>query len=98
MLFTSYTFLFAFLPLVLAGWWGLAALGLRRTRLAFLTTASWVFYAWFDFPVGLQLLGAAGDDVGLLSAALAVETVVGRAPQAELSDSRTVELHDRSNL
>jgi aspartyl-tRNA(Asn)/glutamyl-tRNA(Gln) amidotransferase subunit A len=50
-----------------------------------------------ELPVGLQLLGAAGDDVGLLSAALVVEAVIGRAPRAELSDSRIVEPHDRSN-
>jgi alginate O-acetyltransferase complex protein AlgI len=52
-LFNSYVFLFAFLPLVLAGWWGL-----RRDshRLFFLTVASYVFYSWFDFPTGLKLL------------------------------------------
>jgi alginate O-acetyltransferase complex protein AlgI len=55
-LFNSYTFLFGFLPLVLVGWWGLGALEMRRTRLAFLTTMSWAFYAWFQFPVGLYLL------------------------------------------
>ena len=39
MLFNSYVFLFAFLPAVLAGWWGLSRW--RRLRLAFLTCASW---------------------------------------------------------
>jgi alginate O-acetyltransferase complex protein AlgI len=47
MLFNSYSFLFAFLPCVLAGWWGLARW--RRLRLAFLTGASWFFYAWWDW-------------------------------------------------
>ena len=47
MLFNSYSFLFGFLPVVLAGWWGLSS---RRTlRLAFLTGASWFFYAWWDW-------------------------------------------------
>lgn len=46
MLFASHGFLFAFLPLVLAGWWLLP----RRTpRLAFLALASYVFYGWWDW-------------------------------------------------
>jgi alginate O-acetyltransferase complex protein AlgI len=47
MLFNSYSFLFGFLPCVLVGWWGLARR--RRLRLAFLTGASWFFYAWWDW-------------------------------------------------
>jgi alginate O-acetyltransferase complex protein AlgI len=47
MLFNSYSFLFGFLPCVLAGWWGLARW--RPLRLAFLTGASWFFYAWWDW-------------------------------------------------
>jgi alginate O-acetyltransferase complex protein AlgI len=47
MLFNSYSFLFGFLPFVLAGWWGLARW--RPLRLAFLTGASWFFYAWWDW-------------------------------------------------
>ena len=46
MLFTTYAFLFGFLPLVLAGWWGIRN---RGARLAFLTGASWMFYAWWDW-------------------------------------------------
>jgi alginate O-acetyltransferase complex protein AlgI len=46
MLFNSYSFLFGFLPLVLLGWWTLQA---KNPRLAFLTLASWVFYAWWDW-------------------------------------------------
>src|SRR5689334_4561027 len=45
-LFNSYEFLFVFLPLVLLGWWGLRPAPLR---LAFLTAASYVFYAWWDW-------------------------------------------------
>jgi len=47
MLFNSYSFLFGFLPCVLAGWWGLRAW--KRLRLAFLTASSWFFYAWWDW-------------------------------------------------
>ena len=47
MLFNSYSFLFGFLPCVLAGWWGLRAW--KQARLAFLTGASWFFYAWWDW-------------------------------------------------
>ena len=46
MLFTTYAFLFGYLPLVLVGWWGI---GNRSARLAFLTCASWIFYAWWDW-------------------------------------------------
>ena len=46
MLFNSYIFLFGFLPVVLAVWW---ALRRKNPRLAFLTGASWFFYAWWDW-------------------------------------------------
>jgi alginate O-acetyltransferase complex protein AlgI len=46
-LFNSYSFLFAFLPCVLIGWWGLSRW--RPLRLAFLTVSSWFFYAWWDW-------------------------------------------------
>lgn len=54
MLFNSYEFLLAFLPLVLIGWWVI----FRRPqhRLAFLAFASYVFYGWFSFPTGAFLL------------------------------------------
>jgi alginate O-acetyltransferase complex protein AlgI len=45
-LFNSYAFLFGFLPAVLLGWWTLPG---RNPRLAFLTLASWFFYAWWDW-------------------------------------------------
>jgi D-alanyl-lipoteichoic acid acyltransferase DltB (MBOAT superfamily) len=47
MLFNSHVFLFAFLPAVLAGWWGL-----RRwptPRLAYLALASYFFYGWWNW-------------------------------------------------
>ncbi len=46
MLFNSQVFLFAFLPVVLIGWWGLRG---ATVRLGFLTLASWFFYAWWDW-------------------------------------------------
>ena len=46
MLFASFGFLFAFLPVVLLGWWLLPG---RVPRLAFLTLASYVFYGWWDW-------------------------------------------------
>jgi alginate O-acetyltransferase complex protein AlgI len=62
MLFNSYAFLFAFLPLTLTGWWLL-----RRPehRVAFLAAASVFFYAWWDVRyVPLLLLIAAADHFG----------------------------------
>jgi alginate O-acetyltransferase complex protein AlgI len=73
-LFNSYAFLFGFLPLVLAGWWGLS--GWRQARLAFLTGASWFFYAWWDWRYLPLLIGATSIDyvAGLLIADTENET------------------------
>jgi alginate O-acetyltransferase complex protein AlgI len=60
MLFNSYAFLFGFLPAVLAGWWGLSRW--RQPRLAFLTCASWFFYAWWDWRYLPVLIGATSVD------------------------------------
>src|SRR2546423_4435308 len=60
MLFNSYVFLFAFLPAVLAGWWGLSRW--KPVRLAFLTGASWFFYAWWDWRYLPVLIAAASVD------------------------------------
>jgi len=46
MLFNSYEFIFAFLPLVLIGWYALRP---PIVRLGFLTLASCFFYAWWDW-------------------------------------------------
>ncbi len=54
MLFNSYIFLFAFLPVVTLVWWLLARR--ERLRLAWLTLASYAFYSYFEFPRGLELL------------------------------------------
>lgn len=69
MLFNSYIFLFVFLPLVLVGWWRLA--GFTRLRLAWLTLASYVFYAYYQFPRGLELLP-------LLLASTTTDFIAGR--------------------
>src|SRR6516165_7278911 len=59
MLFNSYIFLFGFLPCVLAGWWLLPR---KPLRLAFLTGASWFFYAWWDWRYLPVLIGATSID------------------------------------
>jgi alginate O-acetyltransferase complex protein AlgI len=60
MLFNSYVFLFGFLPAVFVGWWGLGRW--RQPRLAFLTGASWLFYAWWDWRYLPVLIGATSVD------------------------------------
>ena len=57
MLFSSYTFLFAFLPLVLIGSWSLEG---KNARLVFLTLASWVFYGWWDWRYLPLLIASTG--------------------------------------
>ena len=46
MLFNSYVFLFAFLPVTLAGWWLVRR---SEVRFAWLTIASYVFYGWWNW-------------------------------------------------
>ena len=46
MLFNSHEFIFAFLPIVLIGWYMLRP---PTMRLAYLTLCSWFFYAWWDW-------------------------------------------------
>jgi alginate O-acetyltransferase complex protein AlgI len=66
-LFTSQGFLFAFLPLVLIGWWALPRPGLR---LAFLAGASYVFYGWWDWRfVPLMIASTTVDFVAGLAIA-----------------------------
>ena len=55
MLFNSYVFIFAFLPVSLVGFFVLARLG-RRVALVWLIAASLVFYGWWN-PAFLPLLG-----------------------------------------
>ncbi len=78
MLFTSYVFLFAFLPVALAGyflaarWWGRHGAGL------WLIAASFFFYGWWN-PAGAPLLAvsiAANFGAGRLLAASAARPVL----------------------
>ncbi|MCH7527751.1 MAG: MBOAT family protein, partial [Planctomycetes bacterium] len=55
MIFPSYIFLLAFLPVVLVGWYGLPSV---RIRLGFLTLASYAFYGWWDYRFTLLMLGS----------------------------------------
>jgi alginate O-acetyltransferase complex protein AlgI len=58
-LFNSYSFVLLFLPLVLLGWWSIRA---GSARLLFLTLASYLFYAWWDFRfVPLMILSTSAD-------------------------------------
>ena len=65
MLFNSYEFLFAFLPVVLVGWWSIRP---PPARLAFLTASSYFFYAWWDWRF-----------LPLMLASTTVDYVAGRA-------------------
>ena len=56
---TSYTFLFAFLPVTLLVYWLLPR---GVWRLAFLTLASWVFVGWYDWRFVLIMVGATTID------------------------------------
>jgi alginate O-acetyltransferase complex protein AlgI len=59
MLFNSFSFIFGFLPCTLIGWWLLPT---KTLRLAFLTGASWFFYAWWDWRYLPVLIGATSVD------------------------------------
>ena len=65
MLFNSYEFLFAFLPVVLVGWWSIRP---PPARLAFLTASSYFFYAWWDWRF-----------LPLMLASTTVDYIAGRA-------------------
>lgn len=55
MLFNSYSFIFVFLPLVVAGYYACLRGGLEQTARQFLVLSSLVFYGWWN-PVYLLLL------------------------------------------
>src|SRR5262245_45085466 len=87
MLFTSYVFLFAFLPLALVGTWSLRR---KNPRLLFLTLASWVFYAWWDWRFLPLMIGTTMVDY---VAALAIHrTEVARRRNAWLIASLSINL------
>jgi alginate O-acetyltransferase complex protein AlgI len=74
MLFNSSIFMFVFLPLALFGWWQLRN---TRIRLVFLTLASYVFYAWWNWKF-----------VPLMIASTTVDYIAG-AKIAESEDPTT---------
>ena len=87
MLFNSYTFLFAFLPAVLTGWWTIRG---KNPRLVFLTLASWVFYAWWDWRfLPLMLTSTTVDYVAALAL---VRTADERRRRLLLAGSLSVNL------
>jgi D-alanyl-lipoteichoic acid acyltransferase DltB (MBOAT superfamily) len=55
MLFNSYIFIFAFLPLILFGYFCLNHLGYLRAGKLWLLAGSWLFYGWWN-PIYLPLL------------------------------------------
>lgn len=61
-LFNSTCFLFAFLPIVLAGYWLVPS---RKWKLGWLTLASFVFYGFWDARFVLLLLFASVADYGI---------------------------------
>jgi len=77
MLFNSPEFLFLFLPVVVAGYWFLAAYGPDQTRIWWLVLASLVFYGWWELPYLALLVGSVAVN---LAAGHAIETarVAGR--------------------
>ena len=83
MLFNSQVFLFAFLPLMLAGWWLLSS---DRQRLLYLTLMSYGFYGWWDWRF-----------VPLMIASTTVDYIAG-AKIASSSDHRTRKLWLVSSL
>src|ERR1700761_7305791 len=78
MLFSSYIFIFGFLPAALAGFHALCRLG-RRPAAAWLVLASIVFYAWWN-PVFVIMLAVS---IGFnFAAAAAIDATVSR-PRAQ---------------
>src|SRR5205085_5149280 len=87
MLFNSYVFIFAFLPSVLVGVW---ALRNKHLRLAFITLASWVFYAWWDWRFLPLMLST--TTVDYVAALMIHRTNVARYRNAWLVGSLAVNL------
>lgn len=55
MIFPTYIFMLAFLPIVLFGWYQLRSVHLRLT---FLTLASYAFYGWWDYRFCVLILAS----------------------------------------
>ncbi len=65
MLFNSYVFLFLFLPLTLAGWYGLNRKGYEKAAQGYLIGTSLWFYAWFNVSFLWVILGSCLFHFGL---------------------------------
>lgn len=76
MVFSSYAFLLAFLPLTLAGFYALRAVGWRRLSVTFLLVASLVFYGVWSVP-----------HLALLLASIAVNYLCGRYAASTAPDA-----------
>ncbi|MBR5419544.1 MAG: MBOAT family protein [Lachnospiraceae bacterium] len=70
MLFNSAIFIFVFLPLCLAGWYGLNHFGLYRPALWFLSISSLIFYGYFHPAYLLLILASVLINYGVLRAIL----------------------------
>ncbi|MDB5039406.1 MAG: rane bound O-acyl transferase family protein [Candidatus Eremiobacteraeota bacterium] len=81
MLFNSYVFLFAFLPVVAVGFFALGALRWRRVALAWLVLASLYFYAFWNVAY-----------VPLLAASIGVNYAIGYALARTGEDRRLLRL------
>src|SRR6185436_18661458 len=78
MLFNSYVFVFAFLPLTVAGFYLVAARGRRpEAALGWLLACSLAFYAWHDWRL-----------LGLIVASIAFNFLAGRALGARAASGR----------
>src|SRR6478752_7982974 len=87
MLFTTHLFLFGFLPITLLGFWSLRS---TQLRLAFLTLASWVFYAWWDWRFLPLMLSTTSVDY--IAALMIHRTDVARRRNAWLIGSLAINL------
>lgn len=65
MLFNSYIFIFAFLPITYLIYWTLRRLGLFRVSLCFLTIASLVFYSYQSIRFGFILIASVAVNYGI---------------------------------
>ncbi len=85
MLFNSYIFIFAFLPLALLGYYSLNHAGHPRAGKLLLLAGSWLFYGWWN-PVHLPLLLASIGVNYLIASRLAAHGDPGRrtAPRRRL--------------
>jgi D-alanyl-lipoteichoic acid acyltransferase DltB (MBOAT superfamily) len=83
MLFNSYVFLLAFLPVALVGYYGVAHLYGARAARIWLCLASFVFYGWWNPTLVLLLMGSIAFNY-FLSRYLVGEDAEGSSPQGTI--------------